>query len=400
MATRYVWGKYNINTARTMTYLTEPITYEYDEGGTASYDWPYDSADADYIWMMHPDYYNFGTAKTLGTANGVNDIYYSTSVTFTGNTKTYNGVTCAYEVKLNNPTSTHVGYATNGSTISFTIPAGNYFCLGSDTFWVITRSYGEMYVEYANDDYEDDPEFTDVILDTYIDPEYEEDRWKPGLIMGAYAYNQFKWSYKGGSYGGGAGGTVTYNDSYLRCPIVEDGQSKGSFISYATSSLSYAHTNNGVEASGTSYYWYEYLGSDNIDPTGITVTSTIVAGSWVPVSFSITAPTPKYGTVTYIIKYIGNSTLFGSNGRLTSKTGTISGYVPADWTTINFYVTATDDVGYTSANSVKSADYPISQYTNYAGVSGVVKGVSPKVCVGGQIKTNVTVKKGVNGTVY
>ena len=152
------------------------------------------------------------------------------------------------------------------------------------------------------------------------------------------------------------------------------------------------------------YEQYAYLpvtqeSLTNLDPTSVALSNTspmIGTSNSIVVTRSTSSLT--YGTLTYTYQYSTNS----GTSWITLGTSTNTSYsfiVPAGISQIKVRVQASDGIGTTSANYVTSANYSVVSYTSYAGVSGMVKGVSPKVCVSGYIKANVTVKKGVNGTV-
>ena len=105
-----------------------------------------------------------------------------------------------------------------------------------------------------------------------------------------------------------------------------------------------------------------------------------------------------YGTLTYNYQYsINNGTTWNTLGSSTNTTYSFN--VPKNATTIQVRVQASDGIGITSPNYVTSSSYTVVQASDYAGVSGTVKSITPRVGVSGTVKTNVTVKKGVNGTV-
>lgn len=136
-----------------------------------------------------------------------------------------------------------------------------------------------------------------------------------------------------------------------------------------------------------------------LDPNSVALSNTKpVAGSSATITVNRTAYTMTYGTLTYNYQYsINNGTTWNTLGSSTNTTYSFN--VPKNATTIQVRVQASDGIGITSPNYVTSSSYTVVQASDYAGVSGTVKSITPRVGVSGTVKTNVTVKKGVNGTV-
>ena len=144
-------------------------------------------------------------------------------------------------------------------------------------------------------------------------------------------------------------------------------------------------------------------GSYTLEPSSVSLTTTTPqAGKTVTVSVYRTASTganaSTYGfPITYKYQYTIDGGAVWTD--ITSSTATSCSFIiPTNAINIIVRVIPSDKLG--TGSPVASTTYIVQKpASNYAGVSGVVKNVSPIVCVGGSIKTNVTVKKGVNGTV-
>ena len=115
----------------------------------------------------------------------------------------------------------------------------------------------------------------------------------------------------------------------------------------SSSSQSYYPT-SGVKGS----YWYTFLGSDNIDPSSITIPSAINGGN--TISIQIKSGTEKVygGTVTYTYEVQLNGGSWTSIGSTTSLRKSYT--VPAGTTTFRARVKARDNLGFTSTDYVTS----------------------------------------------
>lgn len=130
--------------------------------------------------------------------------------------------------------------------------------------------------------------------------------------------------------------------------------SKGS-TSYgnATSSSSSAYPNNNYSGS----YWYVLKGTDSIDPTAVTYPSPLFRGQTVRVT--VTPVSPTYGgTIRYKYEYTTNgSTWTVANSGTTATSVNIT--IPADATTFQARVTASDDTGFTSTTAITGTSLPV-----------------------------------------
>lgn len=381
MSTRYVWGKYNIVDTTAISPLTSPIV----DGEGYEWYWPYDPGDADYKWMVHPDFYNSYSGNSLGASAG-GTIYYSTSVKLTGRSSScsYGAI---YEAKLQNPKTATVNQLITSGSTSFTIPAGNYFCLNSDTFWIISRSYGESYASYWPSYDEDMYRDLQILIAYDFTDQDGSEIMKPEVIMGAYAQSSFTWTCTKKTYSY----EDSCNDNVLRCPIVTGGISQGSLVSYLSSSSNTAYS-SGISGS----YWYEYKTQGSIDPTAVSITTNpLFTGS--SATISVTPRTNYYGTTSYLYQYKANS---GSWTNIATSSATSYNFtIPNGTTTIQVRARAQDNIGFTSTDYVTSSSYTVKQgSTTYVGASGAVRTASVKTGVSGAVRS-ANPKKGVNGVV-
>ena len=336
MSTRYVWEKFEKVLTPSYTYSNE-LWYVSKEGNDSS--------------------------------EGAGGVYYSTSFTLTGKTRTkwdwWNGVECTfYEAKFSNPSYT------SSMTSSTAVPIGNYFA-ADRTFYVGDSNFKNLLddaVSYDGDGSEDNP--SDALLDIYHGFDSDTGESLP-------------WSITLGYYQAYA--TQVYSPYYAA--IVTSGQG---------SSLGYVSSSSNTKPSGD-YYW-SFKGSDNIDPTAIKITTSnlTVGGSC---TIQITAGTGKKysGTVSYVIQYSVNngsswSTLTTTTS--TSYTFTLSGSMSQ----LKVRAYAKDNLGFTSSTYVTSSNYSVTSYTTYVGVSGASRGASVKTGVSGVVRS-ATPKKGVSGVV-
>ena len=178
------------------------------------------------------------------------------------------------------------------------------------------------------------------------------------------------------------------------------------FVKADMTSTDYTYYN--VNSTGA-YDWNyggSYKGSYSLEPSQVSLVTVAnadpVAGQSATIAITRAASTGSnastYGfPITYKYQYSING---GSTWTdVASSTATTYKFtVPSNATSIMVRVIPSDSLG--TGSAVASTNYTVQKPpSNYAGVSGTVKTVAPKVCVGSSIKTNVTVKKGVNGTV-
>ena len=170
----------------------------------------------------------------------------------------------------------------------------------------------------------------------------------------------------------------------------------GSLIGYATSTSSSTYPSNAASGS----YWYTYRGSDNIDPSAVSYSNTNPeSGTSITISVS-----KRYGSIGGSIYYQyqystnGGSTWTTITSSTTSTSRSVT--IPKGSKQFMARVRASDGYGYTSTTYVSGANLTVINKSNgSAGVSGTVKDITCCVCVGGAVKTNVSVYHGVNGTV-
>lgn len=160
--------------------------------------------------------------------------------------------------------------------------------------------------------------------------------------------------FEDGTYQVGVGGD---EDGYIRLYTASLSDAKGSFVGNVSSSSSSAYPNDG--ASGDN--WYTYAGSDSIDPTAISYsTSKPNAGSIITVS--ITRPTNTLGGTVYYQYFCSfdggvSWTNAGSKTTETSKSITI----PETATQFQARVQASDDIGFTSSSYVTGTNLVVNQ---------------------------------------
>lgn len=120
-------------------------------------------------------------------------------------------------------------------------------------------------------------------------------------------------------------------------------------LSDVSSPNSGAYPQNGVSGSN----WYEYEGSDNIDPSSVSIPADIMPGQ--QITITVTPGTGKVygGTVSYQYQVRLDG---GAWQTVATKTGTTQPYtVPAGTQTIQARVVASDNMGFTSDTYVASA---------------------------------------------
>ena len=109
-----------------------------------------------------------------------------------------------------------------------------------------------------------------------------------------------------------------------------------------------AYPNNGWR----SPYWYEYQGSDTVDPAAVSLPASIFGGD--TVTATVTPSTGKVygGTVTYTWQYRLDGGAWQSLASGTAATQQLT--VPAGTNTVEVQVRANDDLGFTSSTWVSS----------------------------------------------
>lgn len=145
--------------------------------------------------------------------------------------------------------------------------------------------------------------------------------------------------------------TLAYDVNYGTPNIYNTGVStgQGSYDSTVSSNKSNAYPNGGKSGS----YWYTYKGSDNLDPSAVTIPSTINGGD--TISISLTPSTGKVYTGTTNYQY---SYKFGSGNWTDLATSSDTSYsllVPEDTVSVQARVRAIDNIGFVSNDYVQSS---------------------------------------------
>ena len=99
-------------------------------------------------------------------------------------------------------------------------------------------------------------------------------------------------------------------------------------------------------------YWYEYQGSDTIDPAAVTLPASIMGGDTVTVTVTPSAGKVYGGTVSYTWQYRLDGGAWQSLASSTAATQQLT--VPAGTNTVEVQVRANDDLGFTSSTWVSS----------------------------------------------
>ena len=165
---------------------------------------------------------------------------------------------------------------------------------------------------------------------------------------------------------------------------------------YLLGQLSSSQSNKYPDNDFSGDYYYQKLGSDTIDPTGITYpTDQLRPGDIVNAAISPRAPTYG-GTISYLYQYQING---GSWVNIQTTTATsIDFTIPANAKTIRFRVRAQDDMGFTSATYVTGASVAVERLNAWIGVNGKArKGVELYVGVNGKARKVTAAYIGVNG---
>lgn len=124
---------------------------------------------------------------------------------------------------------------------------------------------------------------------------------------------------------------------------------KGSFIEYVSNAQQYYYPSNN-DSGG---YYYVLEGSDNVDPTAVTVPDNIDDGTAIQITVTPSTEKVYSGTISYTYQYRYNG---GSWQTLTTTTAlTASLQVPKDtYQTLEVRVRAQDNLGFTSTTWVSS----------------------------------------------
>ena len=186
--------------------------------------------------------------------------------------------------------------------------------------------------------------------------------------------------------------SLTYTIYTLTADTTTVTYDKGSYVGYTASRYSGAYSGN------DDTYFYVYAGSDCIDPVSVECTTPIPGES---VTITVTPRSNTYGgTIKYRYSYSidGGTTWTNlSTSSTTSTSATMT--VPAGAEQFRARVITSDNYGYTSADYIYSNSYSIKSSCGAAGVSGAVREISAVVCVGGVVKTDVTMQHAVDGVI-
>lgn len=144
--------------------------------------------------------------------------------------------------------------------------------------------------------------------------------------------------------------------------------------------------------------YYEYLGSDTIDPSSLSYSKTELQGGE-PVTITVTPVAPTYGgTVSYQYAYStnGGASWTNAGSKTTETTKTIT--VPSGVSQFQARVQASDDMGFTSADYVLGQAMSVISMQAYVGVGNKARRID-KIYIGvnGKAREVVAGYVGVNG---
>ena len=141
-------------------------------------------------------------------------------------------------------------------------------------------------------------------------------------------------------------------------------------------------------------YWYEYQGSDTIDPAAVTLPSSIMGGDTVTVTVTPSAGKVYGGTVSYTWQYRLDGGAWQSLASGTAATQQLT--VPAGTNTVEVQVRANDDLGFTSSTWVSSGAVAVTN--NLAPTAPGSIDVTPPVA-GQPVTVTLTAASDPDGTV-
>lgn len=181
-----------------------------------------------------------------------------------------------------------------------------------------------------------------------------------------------------------------YSNFYLYKGFI---YSKGTLISKVS-----VGTANYYPEGKSGFDFYEYLGSDTIDPSSISYSKTELQGGE-PVTITVTPVTPMYGgTVSYQYSYStnGGASWTNSGSKTTDTTKTIT--VPNGVSQFQVRVQASDNMGFTSADYVLGQAMSVISMQAYVGIGNKARQID-KIYVGvnGKAREVVAGYVGVNG---
>ena len=106
-------------------------------------------------------------------------------------------------------------------------------------------------------------------------------------------------------------------------------------------------------------YWYEYQGSDNIDPASVTIPASIQGGTSIDITVAPSAGKVYGGTVSYTYQYkLDNGGWQALSGPTTTTTQQLT--VPKGTASVQVQVRAQDNLGFTSSTWVASASVEVT----------------------------------------
>lgn len=125
---------------------------------------------------------------------------------------------------------------------------------------------------------------------------------------------------------------------------------KNQFLNNVSSNRLGAYSNNNTN-------FYEYKGTDNIDPTNISITGNIAINNSITIKITPSSSNVYGGTITYEYSVKINDVW----STITSSTNTSVTYtIPTNATSIQFRVRSSDDMGFTSRDYVFSTLYNLN----------------------------------------
>lgn len=173
--------------------------------------------------------------------------------------------------------------------------------------------------------------------------------------------------------------------------------SKGSIVAKVSSDSNQSYPTNSYKEPNkgqTLSEWYEYLGSDDIDPISVTYSDARPGKS---LTITVNPRSNTYGgTISYLYQYKVNG---GAWTDIQTTTATsIDFTVPANAKTVQFRVRAQDNMGFTSTTYVAGASVIVERLNAWIGVNGKArKGVELYVGVNGKARKVTAAYIGVNG---
>lgn len=168
----------------------------------------------------------------------------------------------------------------------------------------------------------------------------------------------------------GAGGDrimVEYNDSTsLRVVVSDDARNLRHYTTQRAAdyddpqgSVSSARSGAYPTDGWLSPYWYEYQGSDNIDPASVTIPASIQGGTSIDITVTPSTGKKYGGTVSYTYQYRLNGGAWQAlSGPTTATTQQLT--VPKGTASVQVQVRAQDNLGFTSSTWVASASVEVT----------------------------------------